>query len=284
MTTGLNKKQLIAMCKRHNFTGYSKYSIQPMRQYVSKCLRTRAAVIIQRFIRAKMKPLVNDTDVFTLQPFQRPTFKLVVGGIRYQFDSPVLLNYMCSTGKFINPFTNIMITDLELRQLCCHASATEPGEFPDVESILRTRSVIVQQMQEAREQEEIVMFLQEQCLTEFTAMVQFLSQVNDVFDWDDLTVASLHIVNVHVPRLTMAYKMLLQANEEVGQLTFQNALVGIVDHIISIPTTHPARDLWVCVFSLLDSAFQSLCHSIIMGLDVVLIRNSARAISIQYEN
>jgi hypothetical protein len=189
------KKQLLQLCRLYKWNHYSNLNKADLLEFVQHKLHTytSAAVKIQRYFRTfisrlRKYTLINNDDFITLEPLTPPCIfhlRNIKTGHIYQFNPKSLLVYILKSGKFVNPFTRLPISDLNLRRLrTCFLQKCKDALTFEVHNnvyiinqhsdLIRIKHVLARAREQEREQAATVQLLRNNCLQLLEMIVECL--------------------------------------------------------------------------------------------------------------
>lgn len=222
MMSTTTKQELLNLCKRYRWKGYSRMCKPQLLTFVRQKLavvaqQKHAAQRIQRWYRnVVMKSVVNTTDFVTLEEFSphENVFKLRQDKKTFLFNSVSLLQSMFATGKFVNPYTQKILPDIDLRRLHMHylRSISSPSDLiffsvagnsyalTDDFDIVGLCESIRNEANSVREREQTLEFLTEEAERIHEEMEDIMSNAVSTSP-ESLADATLRVLGVHLPLL-----------------------------------------------------------------------------------
>lgn len=250
------KKVLTSFCKNHGLSGYSRFNKAELCQFLR--LKFQAAVKIQRWYRYQiLETVVNTTDFVTLETFESKEglFRLRYYGKTFLFDSSNLLRFIFSSGKFVNPYTQAEIPDIDLLRLQRHYLENQSPEnepvffmvhgnsfaFTSSIDILGIRHSVQLEVESVREREATISFLTEEAERIHEDMEDIMSSAI-VSNSEMLATTTLRILSFHLPLLQESISQIFilcpqtaidlveyfcQSVENVGRLSDSHHVVAV---------------------------------------------------------
>jgi hypothetical protein len=178
------KFTLQRLCRRRGWRGYSRLTKANLLHFI---LCHQASIKIQRWYRKLNTQVpVNDTDFYTLEPFDHPelVFRFRQDGVLFLFDVSSILKYFLASGKTDNPYTRRPIMDKDILGFYArykHSSVTieftSRGEtlalakYINILSLIKSiRRLRIQEL----ENQQTLTFLENECYQIHTTIIDMI--------------------------------------------------------------------------------------------------------------
>lgn len=209
-------KTLRGFAKQYDIRPYSRLL---KRELFNKVQRELAARKIQKVFnrwRWRNKVAINDTDLFTMEPFvDTPTVKLLhTDNTYFVFDTKKIVDFMLLQGNFLHPYTNEPWTDQQLHII----AQTFFRQYPNLQihvgpnfcfsskvNLVEAKDFVIQFRQKERELQDQCEFFQNEIMTEVNSVVTrlFRWEVTSIEELEHEVFASTHNL------ILLIYPMLL---------------------------------------------------------------------------
>jgi hypothetical protein len=214
------KQRLHLLCKRKKWRGYSKYKKLDLVQFVQLKFKheTNAARRLQRWYRKYIRHLqfVNDTDFVSLEEFEESEclFKVLEHQKFYRFRPNQLIQYIVSSGQFINPYTRTRLSEHSLTRLHEKYLATNKTQDEMItftlKGVVRTinsettltsiQKALTQELQDNRERQRTIEFLVALCRDIHSEIIDICTNVI-IDDMDTISSVVSYVFGFHFPLL-----------------------------------------------------------------------------------
>lgn len=229
------KERLNSLCKRKKWRGYSKYNKSDLVQFVQNKLKdeTKAARRLQHWYRTYIRHLkfVNDTDFVSLEEFEEGEclFKLLEHRQIYRFRPDQLIQFILSSGQFLNPYTRTPLSENSLTRLHQvylknNKSQNEIITFT-LKGVVRTinsettlisiQKFLTQELKDNRERERTIQFLVSLCKDIHTEIIDICTHAF-IDDIDAISSVVSSVVSFQFPLLQESFVEIVNVSQQIA--------------------------------------------------------------------